>query len=152
MRQHVTASMLFLVLSMVAGGCTTIQPQLTSGRVLWQDDHSRVEVAFNDADRRLIHDYYSGHERGSKHIPPGLAKKKHLPPGLQKQVARNGKLPPGLQGRALPNDLERRLSPLPENYVRLKVGGDLVLMNRQTQVVMDVIYDVAGARYSSADD
>ena len=67
-------------------------------------------------------------------------------------MARNGKLPPGLQGRALPNDLERRLSPLPENYVRLKVGGDLVLMNRQTQVVMDVIYDVAGARYSSADD
>jgi hypothetical protein len=151
MREHVTASVVALFLSMVLAGCTTIQPQLTSGRVLWQDDHARIAVAFNDADRRQIHDYYSRSDRGAKHLPPGLAKKKHLPPGLQKQVVRNGKLPPGLAGRSLPGDLERGLSPLPEDYVRLKVGGDVVLMNRQTQVVMDVIYDVAGAQVSSAE-
>jgi hypothetical protein len=152
MRKHITASVGFLVLSLALGGCASMEPQLTSARVLWQDDHSRIEVAFNDSDRRQIHDYYSRRGHGRKHLPPGLAKKKSLPPGLHKHVVRNGKLPPGLARRALPGDLERRLSPVPDNYVRLKVGGDIVLMNRQTQVVMDVIYDVAGAQLSSADD
>ncbi|HEX9593198.1 MAG TPA: hypothetical protein VGB12_07630 [bacterium] len=136
-----------LLVPMISMGCTVTQPQLTSGRVVWQDDHSRIEVAFNDADRRHISDYYSSKKR----LPPGLAKKKRLPPGLQKQIVRNGKLPPGLQGSELPGDLERRLSPLPENYMRLKVGTDVVLLDQRTQVVMDVIYAVGAATVSSSD-
>jgi hypothetical protein len=146
-----TVSAALLVTAALTTGCTTISPDLLSGSVLWQGGHSRVQVAFNDADRRQIHDYYS---RGSSHkrLPPGLAKKKHLPPGHQKQLARNGKLPPGLARRALPNDLERHLSRLPESYARVKVGGDVVLMDTRTQVVVDILYDVAAASYSSADD
>jgi hypothetical protein len=151
MRDHLTALAAALLLAMALTGCTLTSPERLSGSVLWQGDHRRIEVAFNDADRRHIHDYYS---RGGsqKRRPPGLAKKKQLPPGLEKHVARNGKLPPGLQGRALPNDLERHLSPLPESYVRVKVGSDVVLLNQKTQVVMDVIYDVGSARFSSSDD
>jgi len=152
MRDHFTALAVTLILPMALTGCTLTAPDLLSGSVLWQGDHGRVEVAFNDADRRHIQDYYSRSDDHQKHMPHGLAKKKHLPPGLEKHVARNGKLPPGLQGRGLPNDLERHLSPLPESYVRLKVGSDVVLLNQKTQVVMDVIYDVGSARFSSSDD
>jgi hypothetical protein len=151
MRTYLLSFAVAALAPMAWTACTSLPPQRTSGKVLWQDDHSRVEVTFNDADRRHIHDYYGRQDRGKKRLPPGLAKKKHLPPGLEKQVARNGKLPPGLRGRALPDDLERHLSPLPDSYVRLKVGGDVVLLDRRTEVVMDVVYDVGSARYSRSD-
>ena len=73
-----------------------------------------------------------------KRVPPGLAKKNKLPPGL----AKRDRLPPGLQGRYLPDDLERRLRRLPDKYVRVKVGTDIVLMDRNTRVVFDIIYGV----------
>ena len=152
MRDHFITMAAALLVPVISTGCTVSQPQIVSGRVLWQDDHSRIEVAFNDTDRRCIHDYYRRNGSRQERLPSGLAKEKQLPPGLEKHVARNGKLPPGLQRRELPNDLERHLSPLPESYARLKVGGDVVLLDKRTQVVMDVIYDVGSARFSSADD
>lgn len=121
-----------IVLASVAG-CAT------SGAVVVEDEGTRVEVVFSDRDRTLIHDYYR--RRG---LPPGLAKRSSLPPGLQKQVQRRGQLPPGLQRERLPNDLEIRLSPLPEGYVRVRVGADVVLMNMRTRVIVDVIKDIGG--------
>jgi len=71
-----------------------------------------------------------------------LAKKRRLPPGLQKRLERNKGLPPGLQTRALPYHLERGLTPLPKGFIRLKVGGDIVILDQKTRVVVDVVYDV----------
>lgn len=109
----------------------------TSGAVVVEDENARVEVVFTDRDRQLIHDHY--HRR---HLPPGLAKRSSLPPGLQKQVERRGQLPPGLQGERLSDELEVRLSPLPEGYIRLRVGADVVLMNTRTRIILDVIKDI----------
>lgn len=75
-------------------------------------------------------------------MPPGLAKKDSPPPGLQNQIVKHGELPPGLQGRSLPSDLEKQLTPLPKGFVRLKVGGDVVLMNEKTRIVVDVIFGI----------
>lgn len=118
-------------------------PQV-SGRVAIQDRNTRIEVAFNDQDRKYIREYYQREykKRHKKGMPPGLAKRDRLPPGLQKQVQRNGKLPPGLEGRALPRELERRLSRLPANYVRIQVGTDIVLMDRRSRIAVDVIKDL----------
>ena len=127
-----------------------------SGRAGIGDDHSRVELMFTTDDRRHIHDYYyrerehyrdydddySGKKKNRKHLPPGLGKRDELPPGLQKQIRRNGQLPPGLQGRHLPGDLERRLSPLPANYIRLQVGRDIVLLDQRTRITVDVIKNI----------
>jgi len=44
--------------------------------------------------REVIRAWYSENER---HLPPGLAKKDRLPPGLEKQLVRNGTLPPDLK-------------------------------------------------------
>ena len=47
-----------------------------------------------DHHREAIRGWYS---ENANHLPPGLAKKDRLPPGLEKQLVRNGTLPPGLQ-------------------------------------------------------
>jgi len=75
-------------------------------------------------------------------LPPGLAKKDNLPPGLQKQLEKNGKLPPGIAKRNLPHELEDKLSPLPRGYVRLQVGGDIILMNNGSGVIVEIIHDI----------
>ena len=130
------------VLALWLSGCAA--HAVTSGRFVVQDTRSsgvstRVDVRFSDHDRRLMQDYYHGKGSGQyKKTPPGLAKRDHLPPGLAKRDT----LPPGLQGRNLPGDLESRLTPLPAPYVRMIVGGDIVLMDGRTRVVVDLVSDI----------
>jgi hypothetical protein len=126
---------------LVAAGCDNMPLRGTSGSVAVQSKNAMVAVGFSDADQRFIRDYYAKSHR--KPLPPGLAKRGALPPGLAKQVRKNGALPPGLQGRALPADLESRLARLPEGYVRVVIGSDVVLQNTRTRVVVDVIKDIA---------
>jgi hypothetical protein len=119
------------------GGCASYTA--TSGQVVIKDDDSRIDVRIGDSDKVLIRDYYksSKHKKG---LPPGLAKRGgNLPPGL----AKRDKLPPGLQREPLPSGLEEKLSPLPPNYVRVRVGQDIVLMDRRTRAVLDVVYGIA---------
>jgi len=121
--------------ALVVTGCATYAA--TSGRVVVRDDHATVELHFSDRDRALIEEHYRGTK--PKKAPPGLAKREQLPPGLAKRDT----LPPGLQGRALPRELESRLAVLPAGYVRVIIGRDIVLMNRDTRVVLDILYGVA---------
>jgi len=129
-----------LALAGTATGCVSTGGTRVSGGVVHQSENSRVEVRFSARDREIIHDYY-GQRRAS--LPPGLAKKSKLPPGLSRQVERTGHLPPGLERQRLPRDLERRLSPVPEGHVRLQVGADVVLMDGRTELILDVVKDIA---------
>ena len=129
-----------LFLLVLFAGCSSF-PNINSGVFGVKTDDMQVKVAFGDNDRRIIHDYYSNKKIKGKGLPPGLAKKGKLPPGLQKQLQRKGKLPPGLAKRHLPYELEDLLSQLPRGYVRLKVGGDVVLVNEETEVIVDIIYN-----------
>ncbi len=125
---------LILVLS---SGCASYVA--TSGRVVFTDEKATIDVTFSNRDRQVIYDYYRG-RKGQKKAPPGLAKRGgDLPPGLAKRDT----LPPGLQGRVLPAVLEAQLTLLPQSYVRVTIGADVVLLNRDTRVVLDVIYGVA---------
>ncbi|HEX9628185.1 MAG TPA: hypothetical protein VGA00_14685 [Acidiferrobacterales bacterium] len=124
-----------LVAVVTVSGCVT--HAVTSGRVTVRDDRGVVAVGFSTQDRRIIEEYYRAGGR-VRTAPPGLAKRDALPPGL----ARRDRLPPGLEGRVLPSDLERRLGPVPYPYVRLRVGADIVLMDRNTRVLVDILYDV----------
>ena len=131
---------IILLVSLGLNGCITI-PENTSGRVVVDSKNAHVDVRFNDRDRGLIYDHYRGHGKKKKHkrVPPGLAKRGgNLPRGL----AKRDRLPPGLQGRGLPHSLESSLSHLPNDYVRVKVGTDIVVMNRNTRVIFDIIYGV----------
>ena len=137
-------SKLFVVLSillsaMVAACAAT--PPVDSGTIAVENKDIKAVMVFGAADREKINHYYKSRKK-EKPLPPGLAKKEKLPPGLEKHIQKHGELPPGLEGRRLPHDLDRTLTRLPEGYVRLKVGGDVVLMNEKTRVVFDVIWDV----------
>jgi hypothetical protein len=100
--------------------------------------HSILQVQFGN-DRPLIEKYCRS--LSTANLPPGLAKPGgDLPPGLEKQLQRNGHLPPGLEKRIsyFPPDLERQLRPLPPDYTRAFVGGRAVIMNKATQVIVDI--------------
>lgn len=111
--------------------------------------------AFNEKDRpprflpeerRIIQEYYR-HSAPSKGLPPGLAKRGgKLPPGLQKQLDKNGRLPPGLQKRLepLPSDLDSRLPRLPELWERVILERDIILIDRRSNRILDIIENVIG--------
>jgi hypothetical protein len=97
-------------------------------------------------ERRIIEQYYRRGNKGKrKGLPPGLAKRGgNLPPGLQKQLEKNGRLPPGLEKRLepLPVDLDRQLPRLPDYWERVIVERDVILIDRRTNRILDIIEDV----------
>lgn len=94
---------------------------------------------YKDPDRDEARRWYHEHE---SNLPPGLAKKDRLPLGLEKQLARNGTLPPGLQKRIqpCPEELVRRLPPPPPDCAHVLIAGHIVLLNRRTNVILDVVH------------
>lgn len=122
-------------LAVLASGCATHAAM--SGRVVLRDGHNEVAVSINERDRALIAEYYGGR---TKRLPPGLAKRRGgLPPGLAKRDT----LPPGLRSDRLPEELERQLTRLPNGYVRVRIGQDIVLLDSRTRAVLDVVYGIA---------
>ena len=107
-----------------------------------RDDRGGVRVVFSVRDRNLIRDYYRDQ---NSNLPPGLAKRNgNLPPGLKKHLERDGTLPPGLQKRVqpFPDDLERRLPRLPDTYRRVTLGVDILILDRRTQRIVDIVRDI----------
>lgn len=119
-----------------------------------------VHISFGEDEQRIIKDYYGreiivkaekaakGKGKGKKHkgLPPGLAKKNKLPPGIQMQLERGAILSADLQReiQPLPRELEIRLRPLPSpNHVRVTVGTDILIMDKETRKILDVMRDVA---------
>jgi hypothetical protein len=117
---------LALLLASILSGCASYTS--TSGRVAIKDDTSVVDVRISDHDRGLIEHYYKNSYKNKKGLPSRLAKR--------------DKLPPGLQSEPLPYELERKLARLPSPYVRVRVGQDIVLMDRNTRVIFDIVYGV----------
>ncbi len=85
-------------------------------------------IVFTDVHRTTIYNYY-----GPNYRPRGL------PPGLQRQLVRNGQLPPGLQMYDLPPGLDRQLGPVPVGYKRVIIGDQIVLYAIATMLILDVI-------------
>lgn len=131
---------LALMAMTLGAGCQNARVLGAGGGVTVGDRDTRIFVGFSTRDRELIREYYARHR--ATPLPPGLAKRDRLPPGLERQFRKGGRLPPGLQGRGLPRELERRLSPLPDGYARVIVGGHIVLQDAGTRVVVDIIQDL----------
>ena len=106
------------------------------------DSRGSLRIEFSAHDRDVVRDYYYGSQ---SNLPPGLAKRNgNLPPGLQKHLERDGTLPPGLQKRVqpFPVELERRLPRLPETYARVTLGVDILILDRRTQRIIDIVHDI----------
>ena len=118
---------MLLLLVLTSTSCATYVA--TSGRVVVRDDSTKSWLHFSDRDRSAVAEYYRVHRPQHAPAASGLVKGEVLPPGLQ--------------GRMLPRDLESRLRALPQTHRHLLVGPDLVLMERNTRVVQDILYGVA---------
>lgn len=129
----ISAAVLALALAGLAG-CHTYPSQ---GEVRVHDRDYDARIVFSDRDRMILRDFYRGYR-----LPPGLAKKGKVPPGHAFKLERDRGIPPGVQWDRLPGDLERRLSRLPEGYVRILVGGDVAILHTRTRVVVDVVHDL----------
>lgn len=121
--------------------------QLIAPAIVLALDQERP-ARFLAEERKIIDDYYrQGNQASKKGLPPGLAKRAgNLPPGLQKKLDRDGHLPPGLQKRLepLPADLEHRLPRLPESWERVVLERDIILVDRRTERVLDIIENIIG--------
>lgn len=125
----------------------TVIPTIATGQGNSQG-HGKGHNKHNDEDQS--EHYYNQHHEASarawysqneSHLPPGLAKKDRLPPGLEKQLVRRGTLPPGLQKRIqpCPVELERLLPPPPPDCAHVLISGHVVLLNRRTNLVVDIL-------------
>lgn len=147
----------------VSGKVTAREGDSSVSVVFSNDDRSKVERYYRkhreyesdrDDDRKYRderddhrHGEHEGRGKGKgKGMPPGLAKRGgDLPPGLAKRdslppgLAKHDRLPDDVKYEPLPRDLERQLPPLPSrDYVRVRVGTDLLILNKKTHVVLDV--------------
>lgn len=102
------------------------------------DNHGRGPVEFSPRERRIISDCFVDNRSD---LPPGLAKRDRLPPGLERQLQRNGTLPPGLQKRVqpLPDFCTARLPRLRPDWVRVVLGGRIILLD-PTQRIVDLFW------------
>ncbi len=122
------------VVLMVFGSALALAKQHGQGRGKGQEKQA---YRYSRHERSEMKAWYRGY-RGD--LPPGLAKKDRLPPGLEMQLRRNGTLPPGLREyiRPAPPELVRLLPPPPPDCEHVAIGGRIVLLNRQSFMVLDV--------------
>jgi len=108
-----------------------------------ETDQKHRPPYFLPREREIIREYY--YYSASSGLPPGLAKRGgNLPPGLQKHLQKNGTLPPGLQKRLqpIPFDLEKRLPGIPEIWARVILGGHVLLLDRRSNLILDILENV----------
>lgn len=122
-------------------------------RAQTQAQEKLADVVFSEIEKRVIRDFFGikgneakkgkgkGKSKAKGDLPPGLAKRDTLPPGLEMQLQRNGRLPPGLEKRSLPPELESRLKKR-AGYDRLIVNNDVMLVQRATGLIMDILKGV----------
>lgn len=146
-RSLVVPTLLVLMLSVASG--------IPSARAV--ESSNLGDVVFDALENRLIRevlgvphselDDNGKKHKGNKHkdgkgksgqLPPGLAKREQLPPGLQRKAT----LPPGLAKRDLPASLHSRLPALPDGLARVIVENDVVLIEKATNRILDIIVDV----------
>ena len=110
---------------------TETKLQASVQKVQAPDRRDEADAAFSEDDMASIHDFYQqGHQ-------PGLTA------GRITKLRQGEAYPFGYTWRALPRDLEARLSPLPNGYIRVLVGTDIGILDIRTRVVVDILENLA---------
>jgi hypothetical protein len=96
-----------------------------------RDTRVAMAAGFSTRDRLTIEEYFEK-QRSVQ------ARPESLPAGF----SAHDRLPTQIHGQPLPRVLETRLTVLPDAYVRLQVGRDVLLMERDSRVVLDLLRDM----------
>ena len=134
-------------------GATLLSAGCVSRQVVYVGNTTPVHsvnttVNFSDLDRSRIKGYYlnnrskmdhhrhkhkSSDRRNKHHQPNRYAKKK-------KRYKRHQKLPKRVVYSRLTPRLDRQLHRLPKDYIRVRIGNDVFIMNVRTRIIYDAIY------------
>lgn len=114
--------------SLLLNGCGTAQ----SVGVRTHSPGISTSLYFSDSDRSRIKGYYLYNRPHNRQGPPGHRKR------YSHRYQRHQILPHNVPYSYLPPHLESRLPRLPAGYVRIVVGGDVMIMNVRTRVIYDV--------------
>ena len=96
---------------------------------------------FNDQQRTYVREYYVQNYSNGKKCPPGLAKKNNgcMPPGQAKNWVVGQPVPSGVTVYSVPQPVIRQLPPAPYGYRYVLIGGDVVLVQQQNNLIVDII-------------
>lgn len=101
---------------------------------------------FNDQHRTFAREYYSQHYGHGRNCPPGLARKNNgcLPPGQARKWDVGQPIPRGVTVYSVPQPVLVRLPPPPYGYRYARIGGDIVLVQQQNNIIVDIIQGLLG--------
>jgi len=102
---------------------------------------AQFTVLFSNNDRSNINRYYGNHydrHYTTQHRHEKRAHAKHRK--NERRFKRRYAMPNQMHYTRLPADLERRLSPLPRDYIRIRVGDEIGIMNTRTRIIYDAVW------------
>ena len=101
---------------------------------------------FNDQQRTFVREYYTTTYKDGKRCPPGLAKKNNgcLPPGQVRNWAVGQPVPRNVIVYPVAQPVIRMLPPAPVGYRYERIGGDIVLVQQQSNIIVDIIQVLLG--------
>lgn len=101
---------------------------------------------FNDQQRTFAREYYTTTYRDGKRCPPGLAKKNNgcLPPGQARNWVVGQPVPSNVTIYSVAPPVIRMLPPAPYGYRYARIGGDIVLVQQQNNIIVDIIQVLLG--------
>lgn len=101
---------------------------------------------FNDQHRTVARQYYTQTYGDGKKCPPGLAKKNNgcMPPGQTGKWVVGQPIPRGVTVYSVPQPVITQLPPAPIGYRYARIGGDIVLVRQQNNVIVDIIVGLLG--------
>ncbi len=96
---------------------------------------------FDDHQRTSVREYYTHTYGKGKKCPPGLAKKHNgcMPPGQAGNWYVGQPVPAGVTVYTVPQPVIRLLPPAPYGYRYARIGGDIVLVQQQNNLIVDII-------------
>ena len=101
---------------------------------------------FNDQQRTFAREYYTTTYKDGKRCPPGLAKKNNgcMPPGQVRNWAIGQPVPRNVTVYSVAQPVIRMLPPAPYGYRYARIGGDIVLVQQQNNIIVDIIQVLLG--------
>ncbi len=96
---------------------------------------------FNDQQRTYVREYYTTQYSSGKKCPPGLAKKGNgcMPPGQVRSWTVGQPVPRDVVIYSVPQPVILQLPPAPFGYRYARIGGDIVLIKQQNNLIVDII-------------
>jgi Ni/Co efflux regulator RcnB len=113
---------------------------------------SSIGAVLSELERKIIDEYYRLKHRMTGTEPtsqPGAEPPRRtgaLTRSVHKDPEAGAPLPPGTRRDPLPDDLRAKLPPPSPGTDRLLVGNDVVLVDRQTSVVLDLMRGAAAKK------